>query len=94
MTVPPVGAGTENGAVTDSDFADRLIGFISSTVATDDTVIADDTDLLLTGLVDSLGVVMIVEWIEMDRGITIDAADVVLEHFQSVEAIVAFLGTK
>ncbi len=94
MTVPPVGAGTESSAATDGNFAGRLIGFISSTVAPDGAEIVADTDLLLTGLVDSLGVVMIVEWIEADRNITIDAADVVLEHFQSVDAIVAFLGTK
>jgi acyl carrier protein len=94
MTVPPVASGTQTGAPTHNDIADRLIGFISSAVAPDGAEIAADTDLLLTGLVDSLGVVMIVEWIETDRDITIDAADVVLEHFQSVEAIVAFLGTK
>jgi acyl carrier protein len=94
MTVPRVGVGADGDPATGDDLTDRLIQFISSTVATDDTPILPDTDLLLTGLVDSLGVVMIVEWIETDRGIAIDAADVVLEHFQSVAAMVSFLGTK
>lgn len=94
MTVPTTGVGAESGAATQDDFAGRLIGYIASTVATDDTAITVDTDLLLTGLVDSLGVVMIVEWIETDRGITIDAGDVVLEHFQCVQAMMDFLGMK
>ncbi len=46
--------------------------------------ITPDTDLLLTGLVDSLGVIEIVAWMEERLGIEIDPTDVVLENFQSV----------
>jgi len=76
----------------DDAFAAELIGFIAEHVALDDGEIVGDTDLLLTGLVDSLGVVVIVEWIESRLGISIDPADVVLEHFQTVDAMVAFVG--
>jgi acyl carrier protein len=49
-----------------------------------------DADLLLTGLVDSIGVVRIVTWMEDHLDIEIDPVDVVLENFQTVELMVAF----
>lgn len=75
----------------DDAFEAALIGFIMSDVALDDGQIEGDTDLLLTGLVDSLGVVLIVEWIETELGRAIDPADVVLENFQTVAAMMEFL---
>jgi acyl carrier protein len=74
-------------------FADRLIEFIATDVAMADEPIEPDTDLLLTGLVDSLGVVLIVNWIEDDLGISIDPGDVVLENFQTVRQMVAYAET-
>lgn len=50
-----------------------------------------DTDLVMTGVVDSLGVMMMVEWIERRLAISIDPNDVVIEHFESVAAIVDYL---
>ena len=67
------------------------MAFIRTAVIAEDEVIGTTTDLLLTGLVDSLGVVMIVEWIEAELFVTIDPADVVLEHFQTVEAMLGFV---
>jgi acyl carrier protein len=92
VTTPDV---DHHGAATtplaDDAFEAELIRFIADDVALDDGEIVGDTDLLLTGLVDSLGVVVIVEWIENRLGRSIDPADVVLEHFQTVDAMVAFL---
>jgi acyl carrier protein len=69
----------------------ELTAFINDEVSLGDDPAAADTDLLMSGLVDSLGVVMIVEWLERRLGIEIDPSDVVLEHFESVDAIVAYL---
>lgn len=77
----------------DDAFAASLIAFIESDVALDDGEIVGPTDLLLTGLVDSLGVVLIVEWIEHELNVTIDPADVVLENFQTVDAMVEYLSS-
>ena len=71
--------------------AGELTAFINDEVSLGDDPAAADTDLLMSGLVDSLGVVMIVEWLERRLGIEIDPSDVVLEHFESVDAIVAYL---
>jgi acyl carrier protein len=49
-----------------------------------------DTDLLLTGLVDSIGVVQIVTWMEDHLDIEIDPVDVVLENFQTVALMVDY----
>lgn len=75
----------------DDAFEAALIEFIMADVALDEGQIDGATDLLLTGLVDSLGVVLIVEWIEAELGRSIDPADVVLENFQTVDAMMEFL---
>lgn len=71
-------------------FTDRLIDYIATDVATADDPIDPDTDLLLTGLVDSLGVVLIVAWMEDELGVSIDPGDVVLDNFQTVRQMVAY----
>ncbi len=76
--------------VVDDALAERLRAFVDDEIALDGDV-AGDTDLLLTGLVDSLGVVQIVDWIEQELDTEIDPGDVVLEHFRSVDAMVAYL---
>jgi len=78
----------------DDDFTSRLLTLIRDEVATADEPVEPATDLLLTGLVDSLGVVMIVEWLEDELDIEIDPGDVVLEHFQTVDAMLAYLRTR
>ncbi len=77
----------------DAGFADALTAFIAEEVALDDQPIEGDTDLLLTGLVDSLGVVMIVNWIESTLGTMIDPADVVLDNFQTIDQMLSYLRT-
>ena len=77
----------------DAGFADALTSFIADEVALEDYPVDGDTDLLLTGLVDSLGVVMIVNWIEATLNTTIDPSDVVLENFQTIDQMLSFLRT-
>ncbi len=72
-------------------FTDDLVAFIRAEVAVGGHDLEADTDLVLTGLVDSLGVVLIVEWIEDRLGIAIDPGDVVIEHFDMVTSMVTYL---
>ena len=77
---------------TSSDLAIDMMKMIAAEVSTDPShEIEPTTDLLLTGLVDSLGVVMIVGWIEDRLGIEIDPSDVVLDNFQTVEQMLSYL---
>ena len=71
-------------------FQQLLTTFIVDEVATAVEPIEGDTDLLLSGLVDSLGVVMVSDWIQEQLDITIDAVDIVLENFQTVDAMVGY----
>jgi acyl carrier protein len=75
-------------------FPDALLTFIRSEVALGDEPLEFETDLVMTGLVDSLGVVVVVEWIEQRLGIEIDPGDVVIEYFESVEAMVGYLRSR
>lgn len=75
-----------------TSLADELVRFIRDEVAAGASVELDaGTDLVMSGLVDSLGVVMIVERLEKRLDIRIDPSDVVIEHFASVSAIVDYL---
>lgn len=56
--------------------------------------IRPDDDLLSEGIIDSLGILQLVSFIEEKFGIQIDDEDVVLENFQSVAALNNFLNSK
>ena len=74
------------------DIRHDLLKMINEDISLDPTVeISSDTDLLLTGLVDSLGVVDIVAWIEDRTDVVIEPADIVLEHFQTVDLMISFV---
>lgn len=79
------------GSTSPGTFSDALLAFVRTEVALFDDPLEMETDLVLTGLVDSLGVVVVVEWIEERLGIEIDPGDVVIEHFESVGAMVRYL---
>lgn len=74
--------------------ADDLVGFIATDVALGAGFLDADTDLVMTGLIDSLGVMMVVEWLERRLSIVVDPNDVVIEHFASVTAIVDYLRSR
>jgi len=78
----------------DDGFIEALTAFIADDVAQEEAPIDGATDLLLTGLVDSLGVVMIVVWIEAQLDIAIDPGDVVLENFQTIDQMASYLRSR
>jgi acyl carrier protein len=73
-----------------SDFAAQLIAYITEDLLDPGITIDGSTELLLSGMVDSLGVIQIVDFLESELGSEIDPADVVLENFESVDAMVEF----
>jgi acyl carrier protein len=78
-----------------NSISEQLVHMIATDVAAHDAeVVAADTDLLLTGLVDSLGVVRIVAWIEDELNIVIDPTDVTLENFQTIDRMVAYISRR
>lgn len=74
-------------------FRDDLLQLVNDEISLDPaTPVLGDTDLLATGLVDSLGIVEVVAWIEEAVGVEIDPVDVVRSNFQTVDLMVAFAG--
>jgi acyl carrier protein len=51
-------------------------------------------DLLLSGLVNSLGVMRLVTFTQQHFGVEIPMEDVVIENFQSIDAIAAYVQTR
>ncbi len=71
-----------------------LTRFIQEEIVFDDVVVDGDIDLLLTGLVDSLGVIRITHWMEETTGVVVDPGDVTLENFQTVDKMAAYLDSR
>jgi acyl carrier protein len=67
-----------------------ILGFISSTLLDGRSLAADD-DLLLSGTLDSLGVMTVVAFLEKQMGKSIPAPDITIENFASVEAISSYV---
>lgn len=73
---------------------DSLTKFIQDEIVLDDIAVNADTDLLLTGAVDSLGVIRITHWMEETAGISVDPGDVTLENFQTVTKMSSYLDSR
>ena len=59
-----------------------------------DLAIGEDEDLLGSGLLDSLRVMSLVNFIEQELGIDVPAEDVTFENFVSLGAIEAYLARR
>ncbi len=57
----------------------------------DDEVLGDEEPRLGSGIVDSLGIMRLVSYIEEEFGVVVSDEDLVPEHFQSVNRLVAFV---
>lgn len=73
---------------------EALTRFIQEEIVLDDVVVAGDLDLLLSGAVDSLGVIRITHWMEETAGVVVDPGDVTLDNFQTVNKMAAYLDTR
>ena len=72
---------------------DALITYISEDVLDEDASLAHDDDLLTTGLLDSIGVMRLIAFIEETFGIQVLPEDVTIERFRSVSTIAEYLAT-
>lgn len=55
---------------------------------------SDDTSFLQEGIIDSLGVMELVTFVQDTYKITVDPTEVTPEHFDSVEKLSAFVKSK
>lgn len=85
---------TAQRATLDTEFENRLLKYINTEVSLIDDDIESDTDLLLTGAVDSLGVIGITQWLEDEAGFPVEPIEVTLDNFQTVDRMLAYCRTK
>lgn len=79
----------------DTGIREALIGFISTELVGDGMrPIEADTDLLGSGIVDSLGMMSLVFFLEQEFDVEIPPEDVIIDHFGSVGAIQAYLSKR
>jgi acyl carrier protein len=60
----------------------------------DGRTVGDSEDLLISGLVDSLGVMRLIAWIEKRFDLRIPPEDVTIDNFETIDAIDAYLGRR
>jgi acyl carrier protein len=70
--------------------AASLTAFIRDTLLNGREITSDE-DLLLSSLLDSLGVMSLVAFIETQLGATVPPEDITLENFTSVDTILSYL---
>ena len=73
---------------------DKLLAFINAEVSVSPDPVIAGTDLLLTGAVDSLGVVRITQWLEDEMGFEVDPVEVTLDNFQTVDQMMVYAKSK
>ena len=79
-----------------NELAAALIRFIVDDLASDKDIetLEPDDDLLEDSIVDSLGIMRLINFIEQKFGYSVPSEDVVIENFLSVNAITEYLELK
>ncbi|MGI9287861.1 MAG: acyl carrier protein [Pseudomonadales bacterium] len=74
--------------------SDHLINFIVEQLLDHEQKIVADDELLVSGLLDSLAIVQLVEFIEGKFKVSVPPEDLRVENFASVNTIVEYLNQK
>ena len=67
-----------------SDIKTRIRQFVKTTFAAKQNTLTDDESLFASGIVDSLGILELVTFIENEFGILVADEDLVAENFESI----------
>jgi acyl carrier protein len=77
------------------DIKEQIKHFITAELAGQpQLVLGDDEDLLLSGLVDSLGVVRLIGFLEDQTGVSIPPGEITIENFGTVSSMSSYLSAK
>lgn len=73
----------------------KIKAHILSEIASDANLsISDDDDLLGSGIIDSMGIMKLVAFIEKEADVKIPPGEIVIENFMNLNAIDQYLKTK
>jgi acyl carrier protein len=74
---------------------DKVRAFVTSNFpVADPSGLADETSLLDTGVIDSIGVLEVIKFIEEDFGIKVADDEMVPDNLESVAKVTAYVGRK
>lgn len=68
--------------------------FIAKEVAPDIRTVTDHESLLEAGVIDSLGILSLISFIERRYGIAVNEDEMMPENFDSIEAIAGFIARR
>ena len=68
--------------------------YLSDRAGVSTTTLTDDAPLFSSGLVDSFSLVELIAYVEQQGGFRVDAWDVTLDNFDSINQILAYAATK
>lgn len=69
----------------------KILNYIQSELLDEKQDISDGQDLLTTGMIDSIGIMRLVAFLEKEFAQSIPPADVTLENFSNVCAIAEYI---
>ena len=74
---------------------DTIIAFIANElVSGEDITLQSGDDLLGSGLIDSMGIMRLIAFLEKTYSLKIPPEDMVIEHFMTVDTITTYLSTR
>ena len=69
----------------------EIIQFIQTDLLNNQVTLTEDQDLLVSGLIDSMAVMRLVNFLESKVEATIPPEDITLENFSSIDTITQYL---
>lgn len=79
---------------TDIEVKDKIREYILEATFDDVKKITDDTLIFEEGVLDSMGLLFLIEFLQEEFNITTNDDELVVENFQSINNIVAFMDGK
>lgn len=82
--------------MTETEILPRLRQFVTENFLymRREATIGDEESLLAKGVIDSLGVMELVGFVESGFGVTVDPADITEEHFGSLAAMARYVASR
>jgi acyl carrier protein len=80
--------------LTATDVKNKVKEYILKETLSDVNQIDDDTLIFETGLLDSMGLLFLIEYLKEEFGVETQDEELVVEHFESIKNIVAFVESK
>jgi len=80
--------------ITQVETKNKVKGYILKETLADVSHIEDDTLIFESGLLDSMGLLFLIEFLKEEFGITTKDDELVVENFESINSIVAFIESK